>query len=84
MWRGELPLTKPAESMCSGALGRRGAQMIRARLSERGITQEALAKKVGVSPSVMSRYLNGKRGLGALRLMSICEELDLDPKAVWG
>lgn len=38
-------------------------EMIRDEIEYRGITQKALAKEIGVSESVLSEVLNGKRGV---------------------
>ncbi len=58
--------------------------MIKLRMYEMGLTQAALAKLIGVSPSRISDYLSGKSEptLKVGRLLS--QKLDIDPAIVLG
>ncbi len=58
--------------------------MIELRMYEMGLTQAALAKLIGVSPSRISDYLSGKSEptLKVGRLLS--QKLDIDPAIVLG
>lgn len=85
MLTGDGPTPSPSrEGPGRGALSPRGSRFVRERLELMGLTQEKLAGRVGVSPSALSRYLNGRRSLPASCLFAICEEIDLDPREVWG
>ncbi len=58
--------------------------IIKLRMYEMGLTQAALAKLIGVSPSRISDYLSGKSEptLKVGRLLS--QKLDIDPAIVLG
>lgn len=47
-------------------------------LIDNDATQVELAKAVGVSPVVLSRYLNDRRGVPVSILFSIAEEMQAD------
>ena len=47
-------------------------------LIDNDTTQVELAKAVGVSPVVLSRYLNDRRGVPVSILFSIAEEMQAD------
>lgn len=59
-------------------------EIIKLRMYEMGLTQAALAKLIGVSPSRISDYLSGKSEptLKVGRLLS--QKLDIDPAIVLG
>ncbi|MDE7347109.1 MAG: helix-turn-helix domain-containing protein [Muribaculaceae bacterium] len=59
-------------------------EVIKLRMYEMGLTQAALAKLIGVSPSRISDYLSGKSEptLKVGRLLS--QKLDIDPAIVLG
>ena len=51
-------------------------------LNQRTITQEELAKRIGVNQSMISHYITG-RSMPALDTLSrICTELDLDANEI--
>ena len=51
-------------------------------LNQRTITQEELAKRIGVNQSLISHYITG-RSMPALDTLSrICTELDLDANEI--
>lgn len=51
-------------------------------LKQRTITQDELAKRIGVNQSMISHYING-RSMPALDTLSrICTELDLDANEI--
>ena len=51
-------------------------------LNQRTITQEELAKRIGVNQSMISHYITG-RSMPALDTLSrICSELDLDANEI--
>jgi HTH-type transcriptional regulator/antitoxin HigA len=60
------------------------AEVIRDEMEERGITQKQLAELLGVSPSRISEYMNGKAEptLKVARLM--VSKLDIDPDFILG
>lgn len=60
-----------------GVISRAGARLIRARLRERGLSQEDLARSMGVSPSELSRWINGRRRISEPQLTQVCDELGL-------
>lgn len=47
------------------------------RMKSRGITQEALAKSVGISETTMNLALNGKRQFRQAEMLAICKELEI-------
>ena len=60
------------------------SEIIRYEMAERGITQKELAKMLGVSPSRISEYMNGKAEptLKVARLLR--EKLDIDADFLLG
>nr|WP_300339217.1 helix-turn-helix transcriptional regulator [Actinomyces sp.] len=48
---------------------------IRQRLRERGLSQAGLASSVGMSESALSKAISGTRGLSALEVAEIADEL---------
>lgn len=47
-------------------------------LIDNDATQVELADAVGVSPAVLSRYINGRRGVPVSILFSLAEEMQAD------
>lgn len=47
------------------------------RLKECGLTQEELAKKIGVNKSTLSAKINNQFSFSAKEIDSICRELDI-------
>ncbi len=60
------------------------AEIIKDEMEERGITQKQLAEMLGVSPSRISEYMNGKAEptLKVARLLH--QKLDIDPDFLLG
>ena len=60
------------------------AEIIKDEMDERGITQKQLAEMLGVSPSRISEYMNGKAEptLKVARLLH--KKLDIDPDFILG
>ncbi len=58
-----------------------GSRIRRLRL-ERGLTQEALALRSGVTRNVLIDVEHGKRGLLYERLFDLAEALDVAPRAL--
>lgn len=56
---------------------------IRARLDELGMSQEDLAKKMGVSAAAVSLILASKRCPTVRTFKRLCAALEIDPKEVW-
>ena len=54
--------------------------MIKPELVERGISQKAFAKTIGVQPSHLSEVLNGKRALTTELAMKIEDAIGLPAK----
>ena len=59
-------------------------EMIRLRMYELGLSQVALAKKLGISASRISEYLSGKKEPTLQQARKISRELDIDPAIVLG
>jgi transcriptional regulator with XRE-family HTH domain len=53
---------------------------IRAFRERNGLTQEALARKLGVSSVSLSRWETGNRKVEPSRLPKVCKETGIDPK----
>ena len=64
----------------AGALQR---AKIRALYKAKGMTQEELARAVGVCPSQMSLFVNGKREMKVGAFKALCRVLGTDPKEIW-
>lgn len=59
-------------------------EIIRLRMAELGITQKALAKKLQVSPSRISEYLNGKSEPTLKVARKLRSELGIDADIILG
>lgn len=55
---------------------------IRDAMNRQGITQAALARRLGVKPPSLAQILSGKRGVMPESLMDVLHALDLTLKAV--
>ncbi|CED71571.1 putative phage repressor protein CI [Aliivibrio wodanis] len=53
-------------------------EMVKARLKELSVTQEALAEKIGVTPGGLGHWLNGRRDPSLEIIAKILKELRLD------
>lgn len=62
-------------SLTAEILGER----VRAAIQDAGITQQALATRIGMDPTAMSRALAGKRNFSTLEISRICETLGISP-----
>ena len=60
------------------------AEVIRSRMYEMGINQTKLSKILGVSPSRVSEYLNGKSEPPLSIARNICRKLDISASVVLG
>ncbi|MBR5199239.1 MAG: DUF739 family protein [Bacteroidales bacterium] len=47
------------------------------RIKEKGLTQENLAKSIGITPGSMSEKLNNKANFKQKEIIAICRELDI-------
>ena len=47
------------------------------RIKEKGLTQESLAKNIGITPGSMSEKLNNKANFKQKEIFAICRELDI-------
>jgi len=56
--------------------------VIRLRMAEMGITQRGLAELLGVSPSRVSEYLNGKSDPTLKVAKLLHQKLDIDPEII--
>ena len=56
---------------------------IRALYRGKGMTQEDLAHAVGVCPSQMSLFMNGRREMKVGTFKALCRVLGTDPKEIW-
>ena len=54
---------------------RRLAELLRAIRTERDVTQVALAARLGVPQSVVSKYESGARQIGCLEVEAVCKAL---------
>jgi len=59
-----------------------GEAIKRAR-SAKGLTQRALAEKVGVTPAYLCQIENGRRDPGTGLVKSICDALGLPPEVLF-
>lgn len=54
------------------------ANLLRGKIVERGLTQQKLAEKVGLSPNSLSRKLSGERDFRLCEMVRICEVLNIE------
>jgi len=55
-------------------------EALNAYVSERGIKQNFISEKTGLSVDAVSRILNSKRKISAEEFLKICDAIDLDPR----
>ena len=60
------------------------AEIIKDEMDERGITQKQLAEMLGVSPSRISEYMNGKAEPTLKIALLLHQKLDIDPDFILG
>lgn len=58
--------------------------VIKLRMYEMGLTQSALAKLIGVSPSRISEFLSGKKEPTLKQCRLLSQKLNIDPAIVLG
>lgn len=59
-------------------------KLLKAKMVENDITQNKLAKDIGISANSLSRKLNGSREFKLSEICSICEVLSIeDPIAIF-
>ncbi len=58
--------------------------MLKLRMYEMGLTQAALSKLIGISPSRVSEYLSGKKEPTLRQARIISTKLNIDPSIVLG
>lgn len=60
------------------------ANLVRAKIKEKGVTQDFVAKSMGISTNPLSRKLLGKREFRLSEILSLCEILDIEnPQVVF-
>lgn len=60
------------------------AQLVELALEEKQMTQKELAEEIGVSPSRISDYVNGRAEPTLKIASSLCKALDIQPSAMLG
>lgn len=60
------------------------AQLLRCRMDEQNLTQNAVAKKLGISPSRVSEYMKGKAEPTLKIARAMFTELDISPALILG
>ena len=60
------------------------AQLVELALEEKNMTQKQLAEEIGVSPSRISDYVNGRAEPTLKIASSLCTVLDIQPSAMLG
>ena len=60
------------------------AQLVELALEEKNMTQKQLAEEIGVSPSRISDYVNGRAEPTLKIASSLCKVLDIQPSAMLG
>lgn len=54
------------------------ANKLRAKIKEKGLTQEKVAKIIGISENSLSRKLNGKKDFRLGEVILLCQALQID------
>ena len=60
------------------------AELVELSLEEKNMTQKQLAEEIGVSPSRISDYVNGRAEPTLKIASSLCKVLDIHPAAMLG
>lgn len=57
---------------------------LRAKIKEKGLSQEEVAKKIGISANSLSRKLLGKRDFSLSEVTALCDTLGIeDPQEIF-
>lgn len=59
------------------------ANWLRKKIEKAGITQAELARRSGISPTHITKVLNGERGLGEQSLLAIAKALHIPPENIY-
>ena len=59
-------------------------ELISLSIEEKGMTQKDLAKELGISPSRVSDYINGKSEPTLRMARALCMNLEISPAAILG
>lgn len=59
------------------------ADWLRKKIEEAGITQAELSRLSGISPTHITKVLNGERGLSSRSLMAISKALGMPPELLF-
>lgn len=54
------------------------AEIIGARIKQRGITKAELSRRIKLNPDLLDRSLKGERKIKANEFLALCKELELD------
>ncbi|MEG0430274.1 MAG: helix-turn-helix transcriptional regulator [Anaerovoracaceae bacterium] len=58
--------------------------LLRGRIAEKGLTQQELANKIGISNNSLSRKMLGKRQFALGEVIRICDVLEIEnPKEIF-
>jgi transcriptional regulator with XRE-family HTH domain len=57
--------------------------LLRRKREDDKLTQKALAKRLGVPQSFISKYESGERLLSFVETISICKEIKISPEALF-
>jgi transcriptional regulator with XRE-family HTH domain len=52
--------------------------LLKQKRQDQGVTQDDLAKKIGLDQTFVSKYETGERRLDVIELRRVCEALDMD------
>jgi|Cm827metagenome_2_1110796.scaffolds.fasta_scaffold47939_1 DNA-binding helix-turn-helix protein len=54
------------------------ANLLRGKMAEKGISQDRLAVRIGISPQTLCRKISGKRDFKLAEIVKICEVLNIE------
>lgn len=54
------------------------AEVIGARIKQRGITKAELSRRIAINPNLLDRSIAGTRKFKADEFLALCKELELD------